>query len=48
MKDIHLLPDLNLTLRLEPVLDLDNPKLEFSNSFYLTFDTDFFVAKPRR
>jgi hypothetical protein len=48
MKDIELLEDLNLTLRLEPVLDLDNPKLEFSNALYLTFDTDFFVAKPRR
>ncbi|WP_242926749.1 hypothetical protein [Pontibacter vulgaris] len=48
MKDIELLDNLYLTLRLEPVLDLDNPKLEFSNAFYLTFDTDFFVAKPRR
>ena len=48
MKDIELLADLNLTLRLEPVLDLDNPKLEFSNALYLTFDTDFFVGKPRR
>lgn len=48
MKDIELLPSLNFTLRLEPVLDLDNPKLEFSNAFYLTFDTDFFLAKPKR
>jgi hypothetical protein len=48
MKDIELLEDLYLTLRFEPVLDLDNPKLEFSNALYLRFDTDFFVAKPRR
>ncbi|MDX5421638.1 MAG: hypothetical protein LPK14_05240 [Hymenobacteraceae bacterium] len=48
MKDIEILSNLYLTLRLEPVLDLNDPKLEFSNAFYLTFDTDFFVAKPRR
>lgn len=48
MKDIEILDNLYLTLRLEPVVDLDNPKLEFSNAFYLTFDTEFFVAKPRR
>ncbi|WP_299704851.1 hypothetical protein [uncultured Pontibacter sp.] len=48
MKDIELIEDLTLTLRLEPVLDLDDPKLEFSNALYLTFDTDFFVAKPRK
>lgn len=48
MKDVKLMESVNLALRLEPVLDLDIPKLEFSNSFYLTFNTDFFVAKPRR
>lgn len=48
MSDVELIENLHLTLRLEPVLDLDNPKLEFSNSLYLTFDTEFFVAKPRR
>jgi hypothetical protein len=48
MKDIEILEDMHLTLRFEPVLDLDNPRLEFSNALYLTFDTDFFVAKPRR
>ena len=48
MKDIEILSNLYLTLRLEPVLDFNDPKLEFSNAFYLTFDTDFFVAKPRR
>ncbi|MBD1398276.1 hypothetical protein H9Q13_13985 [Pontibacter sp. JH31] len=47
-KDVELLEDLYLSLRLEPVLDLDNPKLEFSNALYLTFDTDFFVGKPRK
>ncbi|GAA4433318.1 hypothetical protein GCM10023188_22610 [Pontibacter saemangeumensis] len=48
MKDIEIIENLHLTLRLEPVVDLDNPKLEFSNAFYLTFDTEFFVARPRR
>jgi len=48
MKDIELLDNLYLTIRLEPVLDLDEPKLEFSNALYLTFDTDFFLAKPKR
>jgi hypothetical protein len=48
MKDIRILDHLFLTLRLEPVVDLDYPKLEFSNAFYLTFDTEFFVAKPRK
>ncbi|WP_241739249.1 hypothetical protein [Pontibacter beigongshangensis] len=47
MKDIEILENLHLTFRLEPVLDLDNPALEFSNSFFLTFDTDFFVAKKK-
>lgn len=48
MKDIEILEDMHLTLRFEPVLDLDRPRLEFSNALYLTFDTDFFVGKPRR
>ncbi|WP_245842229.1 hypothetical protein [Pontibacter ummariensis] len=48
MKDIKIIPGLYLTTRLEPVLDLDKPKLEFSNAFYLTFNTDFFLARPRR
>ncbi|TXK44948.1 hypothetical protein FVR03_12865 [Pontibacter qinzhouensis] len=47
MKDVEILENLHLTFRLEPVLDLDNPKLEFSNTFFLTFDTDFFVAKKK-
>ncbi|WP_377512661.1 hypothetical protein [Pontibacter locisalis] len=48
MKDVEILDNLYLTFRLEPVLDLNDPKLEFSNSFFLTFDTDFFIAKPKR
>jgi hypothetical protein len=48
MKDIEILDNLHLTLRLEPMIDLHEPKLEFSNSLYLTFDTDFFIAKPKR
>ncbi|WP_246000644.1 hypothetical protein [Pontibacter diazotrophicus] len=48
MKDIEIIDNLYLTIRLEPVVDLDDPKLEFSNAFYLTFDTEFFVAKPRK
>lgn len=48
MKDVEIVDNLHLTLRLEPFINFDDPKLEFSNSIYLTFDTDFFVAKPRR
>jgi len=48
MKDIELLQGLSLTLRLEPVLDLDKPKFEFSNALYLKFDTDFFLGKPKQ
>ncbi|WP_347157672.1 hypothetical protein [Pontibacter chitinilyticus] len=47
MKDFELLDNLYLTLRLEPVMDLDEQQIEFSNALYLTFDTDFFVAKPK-
>lgn len=48
MKDIELVENLNLTLRLEPLWDINNPKLEFSSGFYLAFNTDFFLAKPKR
>ncbi|WP_229802145.1 hypothetical protein [Pontibacter akesuensis] len=48
MNDIALLENLSLTLRLEPLLDLNDTKLEFSSGFYLNFNTDFFLAKPRR
>ena len=48
MKDVEIIDNLHLTLRLEPYLNFADPKLEFSNSIYLTFDTDFFIARPRR
>ncbi|WP_242923471.1 hypothetical protein [Pontibacter liquoris] len=48
MKDFELFDNLYLSLRLEPVIDLDDPQLEFSNALYLTFDTDFFLAHPKR
>ncbi|WP_237151144.1 hypothetical protein [Pontibacter actiniarum] len=48
MKDIALLDNLTLTLRLEPLVDFNDPKLEFSSGFYLNFNTDFFVARPRQ
>lgn len=48
MKDIELVDDLSLTLRLEPLWDFNNPKLEFSSGFYLNFNTDFFLAKAKR
>lgn len=48
MKDLELIDDLTLTLRLEPLVDFNNPKLEFSSGFYLNFNTDFFLARPRR
>ncbi|WP_276497812.1 hypothetical protein [Pontibacter litorisediminis] len=48
MKDIELIEDLSLTLRLEPLWDFNNPKLEFSSGFYLNFNTDFFLAKAKR
>ncbi|AKQ47418.1 hypothetical protein TH63_01480 [Rufibacter radiotolerans] len=48
MHDIKLMDGLDLTLRVEPYYDLDFPKLEFSNSLYLNFNSDFFLAKPKR
>lgn len=48
MKDLELVDDLSLTLRLEPLWDFNNPKLEFSSGFYLNFNTDFFLAKAKR
>lgn len=46
--DIKLLENLYLTLRFEPLYDFNNPQLEFSNSFYLHFNTDFFMTKLRK
>ncbi len=47
MHDIELMEGLVLTMRFEPYYDLDFPALEFSNSLYLNFNTDFFLAKPK-
>ncbi|MDB5262879.1 MAG: hypothetical protein JWQ14_2160, partial [Adhaeribacter sp.] len=43
-----LIEDMFLTIRFEPLYDFNDPQLEFYNSFYLRFNTDFFVAKPKR
>ncbi|RNI33005.1 hypothetical protein EFA69_00865 [Rufibacter immobilis] len=48
MHDIKLMQGLDLTLRLEPFVDFDNPKLEFSNSLYLSFNSDFFLARLKK
>jgi hypothetical protein len=45
--DMQLAKDLTLTLRFEPLYDLTTPQLEFSNSVYLHFNTDFFLAKRK-
>ncbi|MGV3642468.1 MAG: hypothetical protein ACO1NZ_18230, partial [Adhaeribacter sp.] len=45
--DLHLMEDLSLSLRFEPVYDLTTPQLEFSNSVYLHFNTDFFLGKRK-
>jgi hypothetical protein len=46
--DIKLIEDMVLTIRLEPLYDFNDPQVEFSNSFYLRFNTDFFVKKRVR
>ncbi|ALJ01409.1 hypothetical protein DC20_11970 [Rufibacter tibetensis] len=48
MHDINLMQGLTLTMRLEPYLDFDYPKLEFSNSLYLNFNSDFFLARLKK
>ncbi|MBC3542019.1 hypothetical protein H7U12_20180 [Rufibacter sp. H-1] len=48
MHDLTLMEGLTLTLRLEPYVDLDDPKLEFSNSLYLNFNSDFFLARLKK
>ncbi|RIJ37090.1 hypothetical protein D1627_13465 [Pontibacter oryzae] len=48
MRDYNLAENLSLTMRLEPVLDFQNPKLEFASGLYLNFNTDFFLARPRK
>ncbi len=46
--DIKLVDDLYMTLRFEPLYDFNNPQLEFSNSIYLHFNTDFFLGKAKK
>jgi hypothetical protein len=48
MSDFKLLDNLFITLRLEPIYDFQNPQLEFSNSFYIHYNTDLFVTKIKR
>jgi hypothetical protein len=45
--DMPLLENLSLTLRLEPLYDFNTAALEFSNSLYLHFNTDFFLARRK-
>lgn len=47
MTDFKLLDNLFLTLRFEPIYDFQNPKFEFSNSFYIHYNTDLFVSKVK-
>ena len=46
--DIQLIENMFLTIRLEPLYDFNDPQLEFSNSFYLHFNTDLFVTKVKK
>ncbi|WP_255478568.1 hypothetical protein [Rufibacter sp. XAAS-G3-1] len=48
LHDLELTQGLTLTLRLEPYIDLDDPQLEFSNSLYLNFNSDFFLARLKK
>ncbi|GGK59844.1 hypothetical protein ACD591_11675 [Rufibacter glacialis] len=48
LHDLELTQGLSLTLRLEPYLDLDFPKLEFSNSLHLNFNSDFFLTRLKK
>ncbi|WP_246853525.1 hypothetical protein [Rufibacter aurantiacus] len=48
MHDVELMEGLSLTLRVEPFIDFDNPQLEFSNSLYLNFNSDFFLARLKK
>ncbi|MHA6246667.1 hypothetical protein ACXYMU_01935 [Pontibacter sp. CAU 1760] len=45
-RSFELMEHVNLLLRLEPVMDLKDAKVEFSSGFYLAFNTEFFLAKP--
>ncbi|WP_246343688.1 hypothetical protein [Adhaeribacter radiodurans] len=48
LTDVKLLDNLFLTVRFEPIYDFQNPRFEFSNSFYLHYNTDLFVSKVKQ
>lgn len=45
LQDIQLAPNLFLSARFEPYIDLANPKLEFSNSLFLSYRKNFRLKK---
>ncbi|MBK0401488.1 hypothetical protein I5M27_00745 [Adhaeribacter sp. BT258] len=47
MSTFHLTEGVSLTNRFEPFFDLNKGTFEFSTGFYVHFDTDFFLGKPR-
>lgn len=47
MKDFEVLDNLSFTVRLEPLYDFNSSEIEFSHSFFINLNTDFFVAKPK-
>ncbi len=48
MTDFRIIDGLTLTNRFEPFIDLNKGTFEFSTGFYVHFNTDFFLAKPKR
>src|SRR5688572_6413952 len=47
MSTFHITKGVTLTNRFEPFFDLNKGTFEFSTGFYVHFDTDFFLGKPR-
>ena len=47
MSTFHLTEGVTLTNRFEPFFDLNKGTFEFSTGFYVHFDTDFFLGKPK-
>ena len=47
MSTFHLTKGVTLSNRFEPFFDLNKGTFEFSTGFYVHFDTDFFLGKPR-
>ena len=43
----HLTEGVTLSNRFEPFFDLNKGTFEFSTGFYVHFDTDFFLGKPK-